>query len=184
MASIREATEIIAEATGADIGTVRQLARCLGEAGMLGPRLPGRRAFQLEPLHIARMIIGLLAMAHLGVRRDQRVITSMPIAAKLVPVIEKLEAEGPVDFDISEDERTGKAKITPRGGFTQWIVRMVSWLDDHSFAEKFCEAASITFAGDGQFCARLELRHGSGRQCSPSPARRAAQAAANPTIRG
>ncbi len=161
MASIREATEIIAEATGADIGTVRQLARCLGEAGMLGPRLPGRRAFQLEPLHIARMIIGLLAMGHLGVRRDQRVITSMPIAAELVPVIEKLGAEGPVDFDISEDERTGKAKITPRGGFTQWIVSMVSWLDDHSFAEKFCEAASITFASDGQFYARLELRHGS-----------------------
>ncbi len=40
---------------------------------------------------------------------------------------------------------------------------MVSWLDDHSLAEKFCEAASITFASDGQFYAQLELRHGSGK---------------------
>ncbi len=155
MASIRETWEILAEATGVDVNIVRQIARYLGEADLLGPRIPGRRPFQLEPIHTARLIVGLLAMSSIG-----RPMTKMP---ELVPVvIEALEQDGAVDFDISEDERTGKAKITPRGGFTQWIVRMVSWLDDHSFAEKFCEAASITFASDGQFYARLELRRGSG----------------------
>jgi hypothetical protein len=154
MASIRETWEILAEATGVDVNIVRQIARYLGEADLLGPRIPGRRPFQLEPIHTAHLIVGLLAMSSIG-----RPMTKMP---ELVPVIEALEQDGAVDFDISEDERTGKAKITPRGGFTQWIVSMVSWLDDHSVAEKFCEAASITFASDGQFYARLELRRGSG----------------------
>ena len=154
MASIRETWEILAEATGVDVNIVRQIARYLGEADLLGPRIPGRRPFQLEPIHTARLIVGLLAMGSMG-----RPMTGMP---ELVPVIEALEEHGGVDFDISEDERTGNTKITPRGGLTQWIIAMLFVSEDRSFAEKFCEAASITFASDGQFYARLKLRRGSG----------------------
>ena len=150
MASIREATEIIAEATGVDEGTVRQLARCLGEAGMLGPRLPGRKAFQLEPLHIARMIIGLLALGNLGERRNQRVIASLPLAAEMVPVIEALEAEGEPTIDTWLNEETSEEFETLGGSLVRWVAFMIERPDD---AENLCQDISITFAADSQYYA-------------------------------
>jgi len=157
MASIREATEIIAEATGADTGTVRQLARCLGEGGMLGPRLPGRKAFQLEPIHIARMIIGLLAMGHLGVRRNQRVITSMPISAELVPMIEALETGGDPGIEYWENTKTGELSEEYVGSFVGWIASMIEL---PKFAELRCDCIGLTFAGDGQFYAVMQTAPG------------------------
>ena len=64
MANVREVAEIIAQKTGAPIGTVRHVARRLGEARLLGPRnARGRAAPDLEPIQVAYLLVGLMAVA-------------------------------------------------------------------------------------------------------------------------
>lgn len=64
MANVREITEIVAEATGASIGTVRHVARRLGEARLLGPRIArGRAAPDLKPKHVAHLLVGVMVVA-------------------------------------------------------------------------------------------------------------------------
>ncbi len=64
MANVREVAEIIAQETGAPIGTVRHVARRLGEARLLGPRnARGRAAPDLKPIQVAYLLVGLMAVA-------------------------------------------------------------------------------------------------------------------------
>lgn len=64
MANIREIAEIIAQETGAPIGTVRHVARRLGEARLLGPRnARGRAAPDLDHVQTAYLLVGVMAVA-------------------------------------------------------------------------------------------------------------------------
>ena len=64
MANVREVAEIIAEKLGAPLGTVRHVARRLGEASLLGPRnARGRAAPDLNWEFTAYLIVGVMAVA-------------------------------------------------------------------------------------------------------------------------
>ncbi len=64
MANSRQMAAIIAQETGAPIGTVRHVARRLGEARLLGPRnARGRAAPDLKPVQVAYLLVGLMAVA-------------------------------------------------------------------------------------------------------------------------
>ena len=116
MPSTPEIVTIIAEATGAAVGTVRQLARCLGEAGMLGVRIRGRGHAKLEPIHVARMIAGLMALAGgIGI--------TMPEVPDVVRRIEKISSAGLPFSVFAEDDRL---VARPDGSVIQFIEFLLS----------------------------------------------------------
>ena len=63
MASVRQVVTTISEVTGVPRQTVNNVARRLGEAGMLprGPR--GRHAPEFEARHVVRVLLGTMVLA-------------------------------------------------------------------------------------------------------------------------
>ena len=177
MPNIRETAEIIAKETGAPIGTIRHVARRLGEARLLGPRnARGRAAPDLNHVQVAYLLVGVLAVGDgLGegavqvgdvVQRAAALAEGSTGRAKFYADNETGKITGEFTSFIDAVvylltlEPTKLAGETGAIGLTIWSDGMRAWVRSY----KKSDDGSVSFSDD-EFCASTDapprglLRH-------------------------
>jgi hypothetical protein len=153
MAAVAEVCQTISAVTGVPKATVDHLARRLGEAELLprGPR--GRNAPHFEAIHIARVLVGVMAIAN-GLD-----YTSARVAAA-VKRIEALSQGGEARVDVYADGDLSdlsdpKTRLTfvPGGSFVETIAFLIRWTrfptdkDNFGYGDQRISAIGLTFGG-------------------------------------
>jgi hypothetical protein len=153
MATVPTVCQTISEVTSAPRAAVDHIARRLGEAGLLprGPR--GRHAPQFEEIHIARLLVGIMAIAN-GID-----YTSVSVA-RAVKRIEELSQGGEARVDVYVDRDLGDPQceivLVPAGSFVDNVAFLIRLTQAPSSRDDYpATAIGLTF-GSGNVYGWIE----------------------------
>jgi hypothetical protein len=155
MATVPQVCQVVSEETSVSRAAVDHVARRIGEAGLLprGPR--GRHAPQFDERHIARVLVGVMAIAN-GIDH-----TSVSVA-QAVKRIEELSQGGEARVDVYADgdldDPQSEIVLTPAGSFVDHVALLIRMTRGPISRNDFSATAiGLTF-GSGKVYGWIECR--------------------------
>jgi DNA-binding transcriptional ArsR family regulator len=179
MAAVAEVCRTISEATGVPRRTVDHLARRLGEAGLLprGPR--GRNAPQFDSIHMARLLVGVMAVAN-GI--DYTAASVVQAVRRIEGLRQEGEIESGLYADCNLDDPETELQFVPAGSFIGTVAHRMRWIQigaskggvptiEMTYGNGGVSAVGLTF-GNGDVYGWIEFdQGGTGMDCLSNPQR-------------
>ena len=120
MANAIEVSREIADATGVALATVENIARRLGEGGLLPRTGRGRHAAQFGPNDIAILLVGVMAVI-----TDAAETPASHVRAAVARIAE-LSIGGPMGIAAYFDA-AGRREVVPAGAFIANVASFIKW---------------------------------------------------------
>src|SRR3954447_1594428 len=165
MAAVAEVCQTISEATGIPRRTVDHLARRLGEAGLLprGPR--GRNAPQFHSIHMARLLVGVMAVAN-GI--NHTAVSVVQAVKRIEDLRQEEEAQSGLYADCNLDDPETELQFVPAGSFVGAVAQHMRRMQIEA-SRGDISAIGLTF-GNGVY-GWIEFDGGTGKDCPSNPRR-------------